>query len=103
VRFLSESALINRDQPIINLGGTRQRHGFVTPTTELEEYALTLGSYKLEKIVLPGADLSNTALDHVNMTSANLPGVDLTGADLRGAVLTGADLTGAELRGTNPH
>lgn len=110
VRFLSEAGLINRDNPVIALGGTRRRKprlvgakqedgGVPLPPGALGEYALTLGGANLEKIDLQGADFSDTDLSHMVLNFANLIGVDLTGADLRASLLVGADLTGAELDG----
>jgi hypothetical protein len=57
VRFLSEAGLINRENPINALGGTRdQRAGDrAMAASGLGEYALTLGGIQLEKVELQGA------------------------------------------------
>jgi Pentapeptide repeats (8 copies) len=94
VRFLSEAGWLDRENPVVPLGGTRHR---APKAVALGEYALTLGGIKLENIDLQGADLSGTDLSHVDLNFANLTGADLTNADLSGTLLVGADLVGADL------
>jgi len=102
VRFLAEAGLINRENPIIALGGTRRRRpkhrDIAMPAGGLGEMALTLGGVKLEGVDLQGADLSGTDFSHVDLNFAKLTGADLTEADLSGSLLLGADLMGADLR-----
>jgi uncharacterized protein YjbI with pentapeptide repeats len=111
VRFLSEAGLIDRENPIIRLGGTRrgklgvdqlgERRGYspVSPAG-LGEFALTLAGVKLHGVDLQGVDFSSTDLSHVQFYNANLSGADLRGANLRGSILVGADLVGANLTGS---
>ncbi len=110
VLFLSEAGLINRDNTLIVLGGTRRRKPRLVgvdmrdgrapmPAGGLGENALTLGGANLEKIDLQGAALNGTDLSHVVLNYANFIGADLTEADLSGSLLVGADLTDADLSG----
>jgi uncharacterized protein YjbI with pentapeptide repeats len=120
VRFLTEAGLINRENPIIALGGIRRSQlglrGLdqqnVTPGVPVDEprdrgllisrskdAALALSGAKLAKANLDGADLSGTNLSHVDLSFAELNSADLTNANLSGSILFGANLIGADLRG----
>jgi BTB/POZ domain-containing protein KCTD9 len=62
---------------------------------------LNADGISLEKLALPGADLSRIKLRNANLASANLAGANLAGADLRGADMSGANLQGATLIGSD--
>jgi hypothetical protein len=99
VRFLSEAGLINRENTIVPLGGTRRGQPRLDPEQRDSELLLTFAGSNLSKVNLQGADLSGTDLSHLNLKWANLAAADLTDADLSGSILAGTNLTGADLRG----
>jgi hypothetical protein len=78
VRFLYESSLIDKADPIVDLSNA------------------DLSSADLRLVDLSEADLSK-----VNLREANLSNARLNGADLNNAVLSDADLPGAFLTGAN--
>ena len=75
LQFLHESGLIEKEQPVIDLGGA------------------PLSGASLSEIHLSGANLNGT-----NLSNAELVGADLSEANLKSAHLRGADLTFARLR-----
>ncbi len=116
VRFLYESHLIDKDEPIVALSGAdlsgADLRGAILMGATLRGADLrgailigaTLKEAALDGATLPEATLNGAALDGadligVNLYAATLNGAALDGADLRGADLRGADLRGATLTG----
>ena len=93
VQFLMESALINREAPVISLRFADLR--------EVNLGGANLGGADLSMTALGEADLSWADLTNAALTNANLGEADLGGAALTNANLTGAILRGAMLRGAN--
>jgi uncharacterized protein YjbI with pentapeptide repeats len=87
LRFLYESQLIRKDQPVVDLERAR-----------LQE--VNLEDAKLENADLSGAWMRGADLTGADLSGANLTGADLSGADLSQANLSGADLTDAFLDST---
>jgi len=113
IQFLYESGLIDREHPVVDLGGADLR-GADLCVVNLSEAKLDnaelikakLGDAELIKASLTGAQLGGADLRRANLreahlTTANLSEVNLGGADLREAYLIGADLSGADLEGAN--
>jgi len=116
VRFLYESHLIDKDEPIVALSGADLRGADLRGAILM---GATLRGADLRGADLRGAILNMAALDGANLADATLNTADLietdligatlcratlivanlTGANLTGADLTGADLTGADLTG----
>jgi len=93
LRFLYESGLINREKPIINLGGADLREAY------LQEAHLE-GAH-IEKADLDRAILRGAILKKAHLQGTLLRCADLDGADVEGAHLERADLEGAILRRVN--
>jgi hypothetical protein len=98
LRFLYESHLIGKDDPIVSLAGS-----------DLSEAALhranlseaNLSEAKLHEASLSGADLSKTDLTEAGLRAANLRKADLSEANLREADLNEAQgVTNEELEQT---
>jgi uncharacterized protein YjbI with pentapeptide repeats len=109
LEFLYEAGLINRDQPVIDLGDTYPRRadratiwgvtlgpepGFQSAQLQ----AATLARSHLRAAHLRGAALQGANLQEAHLQGANLQEAHLERADLRGANLEGADLRGAYLQ-----
>ena len=126
VQFLMESALINREAPVIslrfadlrevNLGGANLGGADLSMTAlgeadlswaDLTNANLTNANLtdanliftNLTEAALDGATLTNANLSWADLTNAALTNANLGEADLGGAALTNANLTGAILRG----
>jgi uncharacterized protein YjbI with pentapeptide repeats len=89
VRFLYESDLLNRSNPIINMEGA-----------DLEDVDLRgakLSEVNLGHVRLNNADLADADLSQADLRSAKLVRVNLRNATLSTAILTDADLSEADL------
>jgi uncharacterized protein YjbI with pentapeptide repeats len=93
VRFLFDSNLLGRADPVALLSGT-DLSGTDLSGTDLE------GAY-LRDTDLSRADLSGANLGFASLRGANLSGTNLRDADLRFANLRGANLSGTNLRDAN--
>lgn len=91
VRFLYESGLIAKNNPIIILKGVYLMQAVLTNTN--------LTNANLAGALLMGARLTGACLTGACLTGAHLMRANMTGATLRDADLTGADLTDAGLVG----
>jgi uncharacterized protein YjbI with pentapeptide repeats len=114
VRFLYETRLLNKENPIVDLSGAN--------LSEVDLYRSHLPNASLSSVRLRGAnlsratlvgsdlsgsdlrDLSNgdlirTNLSAANLSDTNLSSTDLRGVDLREANLWNADLSEADLQG----
>jgi len=98
VRFLYESHLIDKDEPIVALHGADLRRADLRRAMLM---GATLRGADLHRAMLIGAVLKEAALDGATLAEATLNTADLTGADLIGANLPGADLTTATLDGAD--
>jgi len=98
VRFLYESHLIDKDEPIVALRGADLRGADLRRAMLM---GATLRGADLRRAMLIGAVLKEAALDGATLAEATLNTADLTGADLIGANLPGADLTTATLDGAD--
>jgi uncharacterized protein YjbI with pentapeptide repeats len=89
VRFLYESDLIQKGNPIVDLG-----------TADLSDADLSLdnlSSADLSNANLEDANLKTTTLNNANLTNAELSDADLSNAELSDADLRFADLSRADL------
>jgi hypothetical protein len=91
--FLSDSGLLSRNNPIINLSRA--------DLSEAALYGMTLTSLDLTEANFSGADLSFADLSNAKLTNAYLQEADLRAANLRSADLSFADLSGADLSNAN--
>jgi uncharacterized protein YjbI with pentapeptide repeats len=98
LQFLSESNLLVKERPIVNIAGADMRDASL-------HYAhlngTDLGGIDLSDAVLFGGHLSGTDLSHTNLSRADLRFSQMTRTDLYKADLSEADLTGAVLLETN--
>lgn len=118
LRFLYESNLIGKEDPVVNVEGAELREGNLDgiDLTEASLRGIDLRETNLRNADLTGADLSgaglssavlrNADLDRADLSEVPLIGADLSYADLREASLEGAhlgdaNLTGADLSGTD--
>src|SRR5215203_5955705 len=103
--FLYEARLIQKPQPIIQLGSPDQEYnvadlsGAELRGAVLRNAALsgTHNGANLSRAELRDADLSLADLSNVTLRDANLSGADLQNANLSGANLFNANLVGAYL------
>lgn len=100
LRFLSESGLINREQPIIvldeaNLVGADLSGALLGETIV---YRAFLTRADLSNAILRGASFERCKLHAANLWRANLSGAVLSIAELDGANLSDTNLKEAELR-----
>jgi uncharacterized protein YjbI with pentapeptide repeats len=113
LQFLYETNLINKDAPVVKLGGISML-GFISGSANLKNIDLSfshmanvdLSGTDLEGAHLAFAMLTGANLSETNLNNADLGNADLTEANLRSSVignanLEGAFLTGADLRSTN--
>ena len=98
LEFLYEAGLINRDQPVIDLGDTYPRANRMMAAFGLEP---GFESAQLQAATLARSHLQAANLRGADLYAANLISADLQGADLQEANLISADLQGADLYGTN--
>lgn len=75
------------------------RRGAV-PHVEEVENCRDLRGAPLSGLDLPKADLTNSAMEFVDVRGANLSEADLRGSELNFADLSGADFSGANMEGT---
>src|SRR5215213_7663229 len=107
--FLYEARLIQKPQPIIQLGSPDQEYnvadlsGAELRGAVLRNAALsgTHNGANLSRAELRDADLSLADLSNVTLRDANLSGADLQNANLSGADLSSANLQDANLRAAN--
>jgi Pentapeptide repeats (8 copies) len=98
LRYLYESHLIGKDDPIVSLAGSDLSEADLR-RADLSE--TNLREANLSEANLREADLSKADLSEANLSEANLRGASLSGADLSKADLTEAGLRGANLRKTD--
>jgi uncharacterized protein YjbI with pentapeptide repeats len=100
VRFLNESGLIDKADPVVLLFGA-DLSGVNLMMLTLDRTDLS-GTYLNEAVLmatnLSGANLSQSILNGATLRMVNLSGADLTGASLSEAYWFGVDLEGADLR-----
>jgi uncharacterized protein YjbI with pentapeptide repeats len=119
VRFLYESALVQKGNPIVDLATANLSNADlsldVLSYADLSDANLSgadlknanLSDASLSNAVLSGADLSNVDLSDADLRIADLNhadlccSADLSRADLSSATLASADLSSATLRGAN--
>jgi hypothetical protein len=94
MRFLYESGLIGKDNPVVDLKSANLRGAYLQ--------AANLRRVLLQKVYLDdahllGADLRGADMQETWLGNATLAGASMQGADLRGAVLEGANLLSADL------
>lgn len=89
LQFLYETNLINREKPIIVLGGFSMLN-FVAGAADLK--GIDLSFHSLENIDLSGTKLEGAHLAFCDLVGANLSEADLNEADLELSNLTNADL-----------
>jgi uncharacterized protein YjbI with pentapeptide repeats len=94
VRFLFESGLIIKPDPILELEGADLRNVFLAGS---DVPAVVLRGTNLERANLRGAKLNQADLSLTILYRAMLNSADLIEADLREAFMDGANLSGAEL------
>jgi uncharacterized protein YjbI with pentapeptide repeats len=105
VEFLHEARLIEKENPIIRLGGA-DLTGIELMGTALSGANLSganlnganLSAADLSKAKLSGCDLSAADLSQADLSNASLSGVLLADARLNGAHLPKANLIGADLK-----
>ena len=98
LQFLSESNLLVKERPIVNIAGADMRDASLHYT---HLNGTDLGGIDLSDAVLFGGHLSGTDLSHTNLSRADLRFSQMTRTDLYKADLSEADLTGAVLLETN--
>ncbi len=100
IRFLKQSKLISRDNPIIDLSGANLTGADLSGTDISDNRDRKFLSYlSLNNVQLAGANLRRANFAEAKLSQANLFLVDLTKADLRDANLMFADLRLATLTG----
>jgi uncharacterized protein YjbI with pentapeptide repeats len=99
LRFLYNTALIVKDQEIVDLVQNDLTHASLDHIylEEAELAAVNLDNARLESSYLKGANLINSDLHDANLDSAYLYNSELSGVSLRDANLHYSDLTGALL------
>jgi len=93
VRFLSESHLIDKVTPIVDLIGA--------DLSEADLSRATLRRVNLREVNLTNAVLTDVVLADACLDNSDFSGADLVKADLASASLDGANLHGARLWSTN--
>jgi uncharacterized protein YjbI with pentapeptide repeats len=98
VRFMYESGLINKINPIVDLMGADM--------TKIQIERVIFYKSSLARVNMAGAhmrktNLANSILAKATLSHADAVGAGLSASDLTGARLDGADLTNAYLRGSN--
>jgi uncharacterized protein YjbI with pentapeptide repeats len=120
LRFLQESRLIQKDQPIVDLNGANlveadlnnaelngvNLHSAILMSSDryISNFAgINLRGADLSDANLRGSSLSDAGanLGNTNLSGANLRGVDLGSINLSGSDLSSADLSGANFTGAN--
>jgi uncharacterized protein YjbI with pentapeptide repeats len=99
LRFLYESKLLDRENPIISLeeADLSEAYLFGDILSRADLSGAHLWGAHLTGAYLSEASLSTASLSRADLRWANLSGADLTEADLSGANLSGANLTEANL------
>lgn len=90
LRFLYETGLIHKGDPIIKLRG----NSLLTSISG----AADLNGVDLSFIYMRDVDLSGTLMNRANLAFCQLPGADLREADLSNSDLSDTDLSGADLQ-----
>src|SRR5215203_6209855 len=94
--FLYEARLIQKPQPIIQLGSPDQEYNVADLSgAELRDADLSLAD--LSNVTLRDANLSGADLQNANLSGADLSSANLQDANLRAANLFNANLVGAYL------
>lgn len=90
LRFLYETNLISKEDPIVRLGGISMLN-FISGSADLKNVKLSFSH-------MANVDLSGTSLEGADLAFAVLSGANLSETDIHNAIFEGADLTGADLR-----
>lgn len=102
LRFLYETGLIFRDNPIVDLCGANFSNMRISETKLNSKYLEKTGSrISLRKANLQGAIFRDASLEEVDLRDACLDGAYITYADLSGTWLCNASMKMARLHGSN--
>lgn len=108
LRFLYEANLIDKEEPIVRLGGLAMLN-FLAGAADLTKIHLSfaylgeadLSGTNMHEASLAFSHLPNANLRETDLNNADLEYADLVEADLRDALITDANLTETKLDGTN--
>jgi uncharacterized protein YjbI with pentapeptide repeats len=95
IRFLYETALIQKDFRIIRLNGT-DLHGVDLAYVNLRN--VDLSGVNCSGANLRGSNLAGASLVATNLSDTNLTGADLSTADMHNTLMSNANLSGANLQ-----
>lgn len=102
LRFLYETGLIFRDNPIVDLRGANFSNLRISETKLNSKYLERTGArISLRKAHLQGAIFRDASLEEVDLRDACLDGAYITYADLSGTWLCNASMKMARLHGSN--
>lgn len=102
LRFLYETGLIFRDDPIVDLRGANFSNLKISETKLNSNYLERTGTrISLRKANLQGAIFRDASLEEIDLRDACLDGAYITYADLSGTWLCNASMKMARLHGSN--